>query len=67
VVLTVAGGEPIAVHADAPRMNAAIDAMIDKADKRLRRYRTSSASTGAKSRGRSPRRAEESRSSPTRT
>jgi putative sigma-54 modulation protein len=39
VVLTVAGGEPIAVHADAPRMNAAIDAMIDKADKRLRRYK----------------------------
>lgn len=38
-VIHVAGGETIAVHAEGPKMNAAIDAMIDKAEKRVRRYK----------------------------
>ncbi len=38
-VITVAGSETIVVHAEAQKMNAAIDAMIDKAEKRIRRHK----------------------------
>lgn len=38
-VIHVAGGGTIAVHADAPKMNAAIDAMIDKAESKVRRHK----------------------------
>ena len=38
-VIHVAGGETIVVHADAPKMNAAIDAMIDKAESKVRRHK----------------------------
>ena len=38
-VITVSAGDTIAVSAEAPKMNAAIDAMIDKAERRVRDHK----------------------------
>jgi len=38
-VIHVAGSGNFAVHAEAPKMNAAIDAMIDKAEAKVRRHK----------------------------
>ena len=39
VVITVSHGETIAVSAQEPKMNAAIDAMIDKAERKIRDHK----------------------------
>ena len=38
-VITVSAGDTIAVSAEAPKMNAAIDAMIDKAERKIRDHK----------------------------
>ncbi len=39
IIMTVAGAETIAVSAEAQKMNAAIDAVIDKAERKVRRHK----------------------------
>lgn len=38
-VITVSHGETIAVKAEAPKMNAAIDGMLDKAERKIRDHK----------------------------